>query len=240
MIRANHEKSGVRKRPDECLKIKLCGADLRNMRNLLLLAAAALMLTATPASAQDPYEPEPVDPSVRATASFWCDANANGVRDSGEKPLAGLTAYLFDTAGNPVPNPTNPAAPFTTTTDGNGTATFSGMAEGSYRIALIVGDTCQQVSGSAPGLDFPAGVDVNNVFVLGVTASRNSTDVAQGAVVPASAGAGNGTGDGGPSGPLAFTGSSPELLLTLAALALAAGVTVLGLGRRSAHPAGDD
>ena len=54
------------------------------------------------------------------------DRNANGLTNSGEPGLAGITVTLLDSAGNPTGQ--------TTTTDANGAYSFTGLAAGSYQV----------------------------------------------------------------------------------------------------------
>ena len=60
----------------------------------------------------------------------WVDSNANGVQDSGEPGLSGVTVNLLDSLGNPI------AGKFTTT-DASGKYLFSGLVPGSYGVQFI-------------------------------------------------------------------------------------------------------
>ncbi|MCA0454207.1 MAG: carboxypeptidase regulatory-like domain-containing protein [Chloroflexi bacterium] len=65
----------------------------------------------------------------------WIDTNDNGVQDSGETGLAGVTVRLLDNAGNPVNDPNNPVAtPYVVTTDVNGAYAFTGLLPGDYAV----------------------------------------------------------------------------------------------------------
>ncbi|NJP07886.1 MAG: hypothetical protein HC837_20820, partial [Chloroflexaceae bacterium] len=57
----------------------------------------------------------------------WEDANNNGVVDSGEAGIAGVTVNLYDSDGNLVA---------TTTTDSNGNYLFTGLNEGDYTVEI--------------------------------------------------------------------------------------------------------
>lgn len=69
------------------------------------------------------------------------DTNGNGVRDSGEPGLAGVTIRLTDAAG----------AVRTTTTDASGNFTFAGVAPGTYTVSEIVPAGFRQTAPAAPG-----------------------------------------------------------------------------------------
>jgi len=73
----------------------------------------------TPGDADNPtidagYVPQPVS----VGDYLWIDANGNGVQDSGEKPVPGVTVTLLDADGNVVA---------TTTTDDGGFYAFTGL-----------------------------------------------------------------------------------------------------------------
>src|SRR5436305_12192328 len=53
------------------------------------------------------------------------DDNRNGVLDSGESPMSGQTLYLYDSTGSYLG---------ATTTDSTGSYSFTGLADGSYRV----------------------------------------------------------------------------------------------------------
>ena len=63
------------------------------------------------------YEPASLGDKV------WVDADGDGIQDVNELPLAGVTVTLYDAAGNSLT---------TTTTDINGTYSFTDLAPGSY------------------------------------------------------------------------------------------------------------
>jgi hypothetical protein len=58
----------------------------------------------------------------------WADSNSNGVQDSGEPGLSGVTVNLLNSAGSRIA---------TTTTDGSGLYGFSGLAPGSYAVEFV-------------------------------------------------------------------------------------------------------
>jgi choice-of-anchor A domain-containing protein/uncharacterized repeat protein (TIGR01451 family)/TQXA domain-containing protein len=57
----------------------------------------------------------------------WIDANKNGIQDSGEAGLAGVTVSLYDCSSNLIS---------TTTTDSNGNYLFSNLSAGSYTVVF--------------------------------------------------------------------------------------------------------
>ena len=69
----------------------------------------------------------------------YVDANSNGVRDSGETGIAGVTMTLLDSSGN--------STGVTTTTDSNGHYEFTNLEPGTYGVAEA------QPSGYVDGLD---------------------------------------------------------------------------------------
>jgi cyclophilin family peptidyl-prolyl cis-trans isomerase len=65
--------------------------------------------------------------------TVFSDINANGTLDTGESGIAGRTVFL-DRDGNGVPDANNPS----TTTDANGSYTFSGLAAGGYLVKEVI------------------------------------------------------------------------------------------------------
>src|SRR5262249_7339287 len=59
----------------------------------------------------------------------WEDRNANGVQDSGEPGVPGVTVKLMDAAGASVLA--------TTSTDANGLYLFSGLTPGTYTVMFV-------------------------------------------------------------------------------------------------------
>ena len=79
-----------------------------------------------------------VDQGIFAPVSVgdfaWLDANLNGIQDSGEPGLAGVTVTLLDSAGAAVTTDAfgNAIAPFVTT--GNGAYAFTNLLPGVYKV----------------------------------------------------------------------------------------------------------
>ena len=83
------------------------------------------------------------DAGVLAPASLgnfvWEDLNDNGIQDSGEPGVNGVTVHLLDNLGNPVPNPNDiGGADYTTTTatvsSVDGAYKFTGLFPGVYTV----------------------------------------------------------------------------------------------------------
>ncbi len=70
------------------------------------------------------YTPPPPPPTGEIGDYVWYDANGNGVQDSGEAGIPGVTVTLGG------------AASASTTTDANGAYLFSGLAAGSYTVTV--------------------------------------------------------------------------------------------------------
>ena len=72
------------------------------------------------------------DPGTAAIAGrYFCDENDDDV-DNGEPGISGATVTLLDAAGNAVLD--GNGNPVTTTTDGNGNYSFTGLAAGTYGV----------------------------------------------------------------------------------------------------------
>jgi hypothetical protein len=74
------------------------------------------------------------DPAGPVTGVVFDDANANGTRDPGEGGLAGWTVYLDSSNDGRL----GPFGEPTTTTDGSGAFTFSGLRAGTYALRRVV------------------------------------------------------------------------------------------------------
>ncbi len=59
---------------------------------------------------------------------MWTDTNGNGVQDSGEAGINGVTVQLVNSGGTVIA---------TTTTAGDGNYTFSNLAAGSYTVKIV-------------------------------------------------------------------------------------------------------
>lgn len=77
-------------------------------------------------------------PLVSVGGRAWYDLNMNGLRDTDAENstgIANIRVSLFYAATNqPVPNPANPLAPFTTVTDSSGRYLFNHLIPGDYYV----------------------------------------------------------------------------------------------------------
>jgi hypothetical protein len=104
-----------------------------------------------------------VDFGYRGTLSIgdrvWNDANGNGVQDSGEAGINGVTVQLL--SGSTVI--------VTTTTSGNGNYTFANLTAGTYTVKVT------QPAGTAQTYDLD-GLSTANQATVSLTASRTDVD----------------------------------------------------------------
>ena len=87
------------------------------------------------------------------TAHVYTDANGNSTQDGGDTNLSGVTVNLLDGTGTPISGKTG-------TTDASGNVSFTGLAPGSYEIAVTTptGDVVtQQTLIGAPATTLTSG-----------------------------------------------------------------------------------
>ncbi len=96
------------------------------------------------------------------TDSIWFDPDGNGLRESTEEGIAGITVNLVDSSGNVVA---------TTVTDPDGNITFSGVPDGDYQIVLS--DLLGNLSGRG-GTTTAARNRVTSVTVAGFDVDNDS------------------------------------------------------------------
>ena len=130
----------------------------------LATANAATVTLAAGASRTD------VDFGYRTTASVgdlvWFDLNGNGVLDSGESGLDGVTVQLLNSGGTVVA---------TTTTAGGGLYNFSNLVAGSYSVRVVT-STLPLGGALSPSYDLD-GIATPNVAAFTVTGGQTRTDV---------------------------------------------------------------
>ncbi|MEP7013746.1 MAG: SdrD B-like domain-containing protein, partial [Acidobacteriota bacterium] len=109
-----------------------------------------------------------VDFGYRGTGSIgdrlWIDTNNNGVQDSGENGLNGVTVSLLNGSNVVL---------FTAITSGNGNYTFTNLAAGSYSVRV---ETSTLPAGLAPTYDLD-GTGTPNIAAAPLTGGQNRTDV---------------------------------------------------------------
>ncbi len=93
------------------------------------------------------------------TAHVYTDANGNSTQDGGDTNLSGVTVNLLDGTGTPISGKTG-------TTDASGNVSFTGLAPGSYEIAVTTptGDVVtQQTLIGAPATTLASGQTANAI-----------------------------------------------------------------------------
>lgn len=96
---------------------------LRSCRLFLgAMTAAAIVVSYAPAAH--------ASTTSSITGVVFQDTNRDGIYESGETPMSGINIYLMDSSGNFVAN---------YQTDGSGTYTFTGLADGTYTVRLAPG-----------------------------------------------------------------------------------------------------
>ena len=109
-----------------------------------------------------------IDFGYRGTSSLgdrvWSDANANGVQDSGETGINGVTVQLYDSAGNLLA---------IKTTSGDGNYSFTNLLAGQYRVQIV---TATLPAGLTPSFDVD-GIATPHTATVQLAAATNRTDV---------------------------------------------------------------
>ncbi|UCD37038.1 MAG: carboxypeptidase regulatory-like domain-containing protein [Fidelibacterota bacterium] len=100
---------------------------------------------------------EDPDPSYTVSGTVYLDADENGLLDSGEAGVEGITVELYDADGNLVA---------TTITAADGTYSFSGIFDGEYTIVV-------DPEGTLDGLASTTGGDSQSIIVDGADATAD-------------------------------------------------------------------
>ncbi|MCR0980779.1 SdrD B-like domain-containing protein [Roseomonas populi] len=150
-------------------------------------------------------------PAATGTGNiFFVDANGNGVRDAGEAGVANARVSLLNSAGTVVA---------TSTTDANGTYSFTGVAPGTYRVQFTAPNGTV-FTAQNQGLDVTVDSDVNPTtgITSGIVVPQGSTisNIGAGIFTPVSVSGrvftdtnGNGIQNGGEPG---VVGQTVQLL----------------------------
>lgn len=136
-----------------------------------------------------------VEPPLGAIGNYvWEDADADGIQDAGESPIAGVQVQLLDESGNPVLD--DSSNPLIETTDGSGLYAFTGLLPGKYKVKFPekvgpVGNekivTFKSKTGSNPTNDSnPNAAGLTDVIELQLGEINNTIDA--GYVAPVSLG----------------------------------------------------
>ena len=131
-----------------------------------LIGAPATTLT----SGQTAHAIEGVYAGATFTAHVYTDANGNSTQDGGDTNLSGVTVNLLDGTGTPISGKTG-------TTDASGNVSFTGLAPGSYEIAVTTptGDVVtQQTLIGAPATTLTSGQTANAIEGVYVPAIFNA------------------------------------------------------------------
>ncbi len=91
----------------------------------------------------------------------WDDFNGNGIQDSGEAGMGGVTVNLYDGDGDLAG---------TRTTDPNGHYSFTGLLPGNYRVGFVAPGGCVFTTTDADGHGLTAGTNSDADKVTGKTA----------------------------------------------------------------------
>ncbi|WP_198320983.1 SdrD B-like domain-containing protein [Azohydromonas aeria] len=111
------------------------------------------------------------------TDRVWCDANGNGLQDSGEAGVSGVTVRLLDATGTTVLA--------TTTTDTGGNYSFANLTPGNYRIQVVKPSGYQAFTTAHAGSNEAVDSDVDAAGLAQVSlASGSNTNLADAGFAP--------------------------------------------------------
>ncbi|HSS49624.1 MAG TPA: SdrD B-like domain-containing protein, partial [Thermoanaerobaculia bacterium] len=94
----------------------------------------------------------------------WTDANGNGIQDSNEAGISGVTVQLLNSGGTVIA---------TTTTNSSGNYTFTGLTSGTYTVKVVTSTLPSATFTETYDLD---GVSSANQATFSLTASRSDVD----------------------------------------------------------------
>ena len=114
---------------------------------------------------------------LRSIGDFaWIDANANGVQDSGETGLAGVSVTLTDLGANGVVGGGDDSTVGTKTTGTNGAYLFDGLLPGNYALQFTA-PSGYVTSASGQGGDATLDSNINSAGQTGVVTLTTSDDL---------------------------------------------------------------
>jgi hypothetical protein len=152
----------------------------------------------------------------------WHDNNDNGIQDTGEGPVPGVTVTLYDSGGHVLA---------TTTTDTNGNYLFTDLPAGDYVVGfsnLPAGNTpAKQSQGTNRELDSDASPTTLRTATVSLGVGQNRRDIDLGIVPPPTVLPETVTNNSARTAVLPATGADTNKLVELALLLmLVGGVTV--------------
>ncbi len=106
---------------------------------------------------------------------IWEDMNANGVQDTGENGIEGVTLNLLDNSGNPVDDPNNPGTPYTVVTGADGSYVFENLIPGDY-VVEVIPPAMYNISPQSQGGDVTVDSDFSSVNQRTSIITLNSGD----------------------------------------------------------------
>ncbi len=125
-----------------------------------------------------------VDAGLYQTASVgdfvWDDLDGNGVQDSGEPGIDGVTVELRDNGGTLIAS---------TTTASGGAYNFTGLTPGLYTVTFVAPGTSIPTGADAGGDDTAdSDIDGTGSIAISLTSNQNDTSIDAGFVAPATVG----------------------------------------------------
>lgn len=158
-------------------------------------AVVSLQLTLTASSPNADVEASIISQAFAQTAgaalasigdTVWLDSNGNGLQDTGETGVAGVTVDLLNAAGTSVIA--------VTTTNASGFYQFTGLLPGSYEVRFVApagdGFTAEGVGGNA-AINSSANQTTGITAPVTLTAGETDNDVNAGLLPPPTAGIGD-------------------------------------------------
>lgn len=126
----------------------------------------------------------------------WFDADADGVQDAGEQPVAGVTATLYTNGVDGIAGTADDVVTATTTTDINGFYQFVNLAAGNYNVGFSnlpagYSFTAIWTSNDANATNSDANPGTGRTGTINLTAAESEQDVDAGLVKGVASGLGS-------------------------------------------------